>query len=399
MTTPHPGSKAWPRRAWAAFRGWRQSRPFWGSLLLVLAGIELLASGHSSLGGISISTGPQGFLAYVLPALLLLCGLLTWLSPAQRIFYAIIAALTALYALIGLNLGGWFLGTLLGIVGSAMTFGWGPGSSARAGAGGEATPPGQPHAGQAQDAPEAPAAGPDHPGDAREESAPHAEVDTRHGGGPNGRTALAVLPLLLATSVALAVAVAPRTAYAKAAADPSPTSAPAQTSPAAQPTDTSPAASVEPTPAPDPTGPGPTRTPTAVPTMTATPTRTPQPAASASSSLIASSAPGQGIVSLVPATMSASVLTLSGFAYDGVATLPTGNGPLATLKFTMDAASNQDFELVVGGVSDSLAITGDPVVARGRVALYTTRFSGRLLGIPLTFTPEDPPPAVLPTLV
>ncbi len=35
---------------------------------------------------------------------------------------------------------------------------------------------------------------------------------------------------------------------------------------------------------------------------------------------------------------------------------------------------------------------------RGDVVLYTTRITGRLLGATVTFTPENPPPLVLPTM-
>jgi hypothetical protein len=39
------------------------------------------------------------------------------------------------------------------------------------------------------------------------------------------------------------------------------------------------------------------------------------------------------------------------------------------------------------------------LVAAGRVKLFTSRFSGSLLGIPLTFTPDIPPPITLPNMV
>jgi hypothetical protein len=58
--------------------------------------------------------------------LLLVCGLLVWLTPNQRFFYAIIGTLTAVYALIGLNLGGFLLGTVIGMIGGGMAFAWTP---------------------------------------------------------------------------------------------------------------------------------------------------------------------------------------------------------------------------------------------------------------------------------
>ena len=108
------------------FRLWRRTRPFWGGLLLLLSGIELFASANMDLTTIQFHIGPEGFLSYLLPVLLLVCGLLVWLTPNQRIFYAIIGSLTAVYALIGLNLGGFLLGTLIGMIGGGLAFAWAP---------------------------------------------------------------------------------------------------------------------------------------------------------------------------------------------------------------------------------------------------------------------------------
>ena len=110
-----------------AFRRWRRVRPFWGGLLLIVSGLELLQSGYLDLGSIQVHFGYEGFLSYLLPAVMVLTGVFSWVTPKQRLFYGIIGMLTAVYSLIGLNLGGWFVGMLLGIVGGAMVLAWSPG--------------------------------------------------------------------------------------------------------------------------------------------------------------------------------------------------------------------------------------------------------------------------------
>ncbi|WP_435205497.1 DUF6114 domain-containing protein [Micromonospora sp. bgisy143] len=128
MTTANP-SHVRPSsvaQAWRRFRGWRRSRPFWGGLLTVLAGVEMFASTRMTLNGLSFHSGATGLLSLLIPVILVTCGLLLWFSPGQRLFYSIVAAVTAVYALIGLNLGGFFVGLLLGIVGSALAFAWTP---------------------------------------------------------------------------------------------------------------------------------------------------------------------------------------------------------------------------------------------------------------------------------
>ena len=128
MTTAEPqharGGR--PREAWRGLRRWRRTRPFWGGLLTALAGLEIFGTSQMSLGGLSFQMGPTGFLAWLIPTILVTCGLLMWFRPQHRILYAVVAAVTTLFSLIGVNLGGFFVGLLLGLVGSALGFAWVP---------------------------------------------------------------------------------------------------------------------------------------------------------------------------------------------------------------------------------------------------------------------------------
>jgi hypothetical protein len=128
---------------WGKFRRWRRHRPFWGGLFLILSAVELFFSANMSLGGIEVHIGPQGFLSYLLPVIIIICGLLSWFTPQQRLFYGIVALLSALYSFIGLNLGGFFVGMLLGILGGALVIAWGPPRN-RPGQETEAPPTGEP---------------------------------------------------------------------------------------------------------------------------------------------------------------------------------------------------------------------------------------------------------------
>ncbi|MGA5897237.1 DUF6114 domain-containing protein [Streptomyces venetus] len=108
-----------------AFRRWRAGRPFWGGLLLALGGAEVLLTLKASLAVI-MHVGMQGLAGYLLPTVMLLCGVLIVFSPAQRLFYSIIGVLVSLGTWMTSNLGGFFVGLLLGVVGSCLTFGWLP---------------------------------------------------------------------------------------------------------------------------------------------------------------------------------------------------------------------------------------------------------------------------------
>ncbi|WP_369392630.1 DUF6114 domain-containing protein [Streptomyces sp. CG1] len=115
-----------PRQgARAAFRRWRARRPFWGGLLLALAGGEILLTEKASLK-VVMHIGMQGLAGYLLPTLMALLGLLILFNPAQRLFYSLTGVLVSLGTWMTSNLGGFFIGLLLGITGSCLTFGWLP---------------------------------------------------------------------------------------------------------------------------------------------------------------------------------------------------------------------------------------------------------------------------------
>ena len=124
MTTARAPQAGGSAGSGSGFRRWRRTRPFWGGLLLVLSGIELLLSSNMDLGALAVHFGPTGFLSYVIPAMLILCGAMTWATPNLRLFYGILGSLVAVYSLIGLNFGGFFIGLLLGIVGGALALTW-----------------------------------------------------------------------------------------------------------------------------------------------------------------------------------------------------------------------------------------------------------------------------------
>ncbi|MFC3574669.1 DUF6114 domain-containing protein [Streptomyces yaanensis] len=109
----------------AAFRKWRAKRPFWGGLLLTLGGAEILLTEKASLKVI-VHIGMQGLAGYLLPTVMLLCGLLILFNPTQRLFYSITGILVSLGTWVTSNLGGFMIGLLLGATGSCLAFGWLP---------------------------------------------------------------------------------------------------------------------------------------------------------------------------------------------------------------------------------------------------------------------------------
>ncbi|GLY08344.1 DUF6114 domain-containing protein [Actinoplanes sp. NBRC 101535] len=483
---------------WHRFARWRRGRPFWGGLLLLTSGLEMFLSANMSVANMDVHIGPQGFLSYLLPSIMLVCGALTWLSPAQRHFYGIVGVLTALYSFIGLNLGGWIAGMLLGIVGGALAIAWGPARVTPA----VPPPPAAPEPGDPGPAilePDLFSPGPDSspgfgPGEKTAEIRPAAAPpvipgpDPGPGQGHWRRTALVLIaPVVVATTVLVA---GDRPAGAAECPEglPSRTSTPSSSASPSRPAPASPTASASPPPAsastsvpasasptvsaapdgenpildgigdvldgvgdllgigdeetpspeasistsasasasasasPDvtpaserPSSPG---TSAATPATSVTGSAASSPPASAPASTSASASPEEipclgarqeGLLAdgdtppragAEPGLMKTDSLTMYDSSYDGVVDVPTEDGSIRSLKFTMDRAVNTPFSLEIaepgGGTT---LITSSELTIDGNVEFYTSRFTGKLFGlIPVVFTPDQPPPLTLPVL-
>jgi len=114
------------RSAESPFRQWRRSRPFVGGLLLVISGIEMFFSGQLDFGELHIQLGIEGLQATIIPILLVLLGTLAVVMPAHHVFYGVISLAVALYSLVGVNLGGFIVGMLIGCIGGILVVAWMP---------------------------------------------------------------------------------------------------------------------------------------------------------------------------------------------------------------------------------------------------------------------------------
>jgi hypothetical protein len=113
----------------ARFADWRRERPFVGGLLTMIAGVEMFFSGQLDIGKIHVQLGIEGFQATIIPVLLVVLGLLAMLMPVHRVFYGVISLVVSVYSLIGVNLGGFFLGMVLGAIGGVLVVAWMPKAS------------------------------------------------------------------------------------------------------------------------------------------------------------------------------------------------------------------------------------------------------------------------------
>src|SRR5215469_638316 len=407
--------------SWLRFRAWRRSRPFWAGIFLLLAGAELLLIPlpMDSIGLI-VHIGIGGISGILIGAVLMVAGLLLWFHPVQRMFYSIVAVLLAIAALVASNLGGFLIGTILGVVGGSLGFAWTPlppGAVPRRlwrrnptptnAATALLPPPGE-------DVPDPDAA----PGGAEEatvdaeDAAPTAVTATEPGRGrldPSwGAAGLSggVGPRLTARYAEAVPRAASR--YSRSAPyhrdslirgtviggnifatllslltfglinlSPTPSPTPAADPPAAATTPTpsvSPAASASLSPG---SSAGAGATPGASPTATASPS--PTPTGSAPAFALASS----------QSTLTASSATMTGFAYDGVVSVPTATGTVQMMQFSASSLDLSTMHLAVSQGGGTMTTTASSLDFSGNVVLYATQLSGDLLGIPTTLTPGN----------
>lgn len=296
---------------WRAFVVWSRQRPFIGGLLTVLGGVEMFFSGQLSVGAMKVQVGIEGFQAVLIPIVLVVLGVLATLMPQHRIFYGVIALVVAVYSLVGVNLGGFFLGMILASVGGVLIVSWMP-KGAKKDRDDDAAPP-----------PEA--------------SKTHREHRARRASG--GALAVALTAVM---SLGL-VAAHPQPASAAQAtgtcilgfigdcSTPTPT-------PTATPTSTT-APGTPATPAPSPSAGGGTGGGDTAGGDTATP-----PAPTGPTLIAPASA--SPVFSGKPALLQGSSLSFSGLRYLGLATVRLSGGSTATvLKLSMDSVTIPEFRL------------------------------------------------------
>jgi hypothetical protein len=112
-----------------AFRNWRRSRPFWGGLLVLFAGIPIIYFPYNdlSVGALRIHMATTaGAGALLIGLLLFALGVSVWFQPLIRIFAGIAAIVLALVSLPISNFGGFGLGLFPGLIGGALVCSWAP---------------------------------------------------------------------------------------------------------------------------------------------------------------------------------------------------------------------------------------------------------------------------------
>lgn len=104
------------------FTLWRNSRPFWGATLTLLAGLMILYI-PIHLFALAFTPGSYAILGILFGGLIVLIGILAYFYPNLSTMFGIVTIFLSVLSIMG-ALGGFLVGTILGIFGGAILVGW-----------------------------------------------------------------------------------------------------------------------------------------------------------------------------------------------------------------------------------------------------------------------------------
>lgn len=404
------GSRA--RAVARGFGAWRASRPFWGGVWSIAAAVELLALTRAQLE-VTFVQGLSGVGTLVIAAVLLALAVVSWAQPPLRTVCGVLIVIAGLASFPVSNLGGFLLGMTMALVGGSMIFAWEP--PARDAVPDKALDEAEPQSAKP------PPRGPDSETANPQAAEARAEPAT-------ARPASWLRPRRRLAGTAVFVTITAMSATL--------TAAPAAASPS---TDTSIPWPIPGLPWPDDSGPGSPDDPHDQPESDPenadddaesgdVAERPPQCrlerfaqaqadpvdtvalaelyAECLDTGFVPASDPSAADVpraGVTPPVLSAATMTMQGLSYGGVVEVPTADGPVATLEFTMDSMELEDMVNSADvGDAGSLDVINeeDAAVLHGDVRQYVSRIEGKLFGaVPVEFTAQSPPPVTTKTLI
>jgi Family of unknown function (DUF6114) len=123
-----PGSRVGPGaydNARDRFRVWRGSRPFWGAVIAIVAGIEIYGAAAGPMS-VVVMQGLPGLLGMGIFLLTLVLGVVTLVQPHLRTITGGCIIVLGPLSIMAINLGGFVVGCLLLVTGGALILAWAP---------------------------------------------------------------------------------------------------------------------------------------------------------------------------------------------------------------------------------------------------------------------------------
>lgn len=104
------------------FSRWKNERPFWGGALTILAALLILYI-PMHLYAIAFIPGSLVFVGFLFGGLLLIIGILSFIYPQFSTVFGVVTIFLSILSIMG-ALGGFLIGTLLGILSGSLLVAW-----------------------------------------------------------------------------------------------------------------------------------------------------------------------------------------------------------------------------------------------------------------------------------
>lgn len=104
------------------FTQWKHQRPFWGATLTLLAGLLILYI-PVQLYAIAFVPGSFVFVGFIFGGLVLMMGVFAYIYPQFSTVFGVITIFLSVLSIMG-ALGGFLIGTILGIIAGALCIAW-----------------------------------------------------------------------------------------------------------------------------------------------------------------------------------------------------------------------------------------------------------------------------------
>lgn len=104
------------------FSRWKNERPFWGGALTILAALLILYI-PMPLYAIAFIPGSLVFVGFLFGGLLLIIGILSFIYPQFSTVFGVVTIFLSILSIMG-ALGGFLIGTLLGILSGSLLVAW-----------------------------------------------------------------------------------------------------------------------------------------------------------------------------------------------------------------------------------------------------------------------------------
>ncbi|MGH8880648.1 MAG: DUF6114 domain-containing protein, partial [Stackebrandtia sp.] len=118
-------------RWWRGFKQWRLGRPFWGGVVTIAGAVELLALTTAPVQ-VMLIRGLAGIGTLVIAAMLIALAVISWTQVQLRVICGVFVVILGLASFAVSNLGGFFIGLTLALVGGSLIFAWQPASPGEA---------------------------------------------------------------------------------------------------------------------------------------------------------------------------------------------------------------------------------------------------------------------------